>query len=63
MAVHQINSSVVTVTADIAHDTWLVTKSGAIDPLTRGINAGSDSPSPHHRRQACRTCSAAGMTR
>lgn len=43
MTVHKIKNSVVTtVTADTANDTWLVTKSGAIDTLTTGINAGSD---------------------
>lgn len=43
MSVHKINNSVVTtVTADTANDTWLVTKTGAIDTLTTGINAGSD---------------------
>lgn len=43
MAVHKIKGSVVTtVTADKAGDTWLVTKSGAIDTLTTGINAASD---------------------
>lgn len=43
MTVHKIKTSVVTtVTANIAHDTWLVTKSGAIDTLTVGINAGTD---------------------